>query len=92
MTETKISRKMMSAIDDAFADVIKPVLQRHKDTLQRIDKLMQTGDADRASRLWRRSGLLDDLAKAIAGAGTVSAEAIRDGLEHLRKAVRDEAV
>lgn len=92
MTETKISRKMMASIDEAFADVLKSVLQRHKGTLRRIDKLVQDGDADRASRLWRRSGLLDDLAKAIAGAGAVSADAIRDGLDHLRKAVRDEAV
>lgn len=91
MTElTRISRRMTTGISDAFADVLQPVLRKHRQTLDRLDKLMQAGDADRASRLWRRSGLLDDLAQAIASAGAVSADAIRDALTRIRKAVSDD--
>lgn len=90
MTERMISRQMMTAVDDAFADVLKPVLRKHRKTLDRLDKLMQAGDADRASRLWRRSGLLDDLAHAIASAGAVSADVIRDALTRIRGAVTDD--
>lgn len=89
MTERTISRQMMSAIDAAYHDVLSPVLRKHQKTLDRLDVLMQEGKADEASRLWRRSGLLDDLAKAIAGAGKVSADGIRDALGRIREAVRD---
>lgn len=91
MTElTRISRRMTTGISDAFADVLQPVLHKHRQTLDRLDKLMQAGDADRASRLWRRSGLLDDLAQAIASAGAVSADVIRDALKRIREAVSDD--
>lgn len=92
MTERMISRQMMTGISDAFSGVLDPVLDKHRQTLARLDKLMQAGDADRAARLWRRSGLLDDLAQAIASAGAVSADAIRDALPRIREAVRDETV
>lgn len=91
LTERTISRQMMSAIDAAYSDVLTPVLHRHKATLDRLDKLMQEGKTDEASRLWRRSGLLDDMAKAIAGAGKVSADAIREGLKRTREAVHHAA-
>lgn len=90
MTERMISRQMMTGISDAFSVVLDPVLDKNRQTLDRLDKLMQAGDADRASRLWRRSGLLEDLAHAIATAGSVSADAIRDALTRIRKAVSDD--
>lgn len=91
MTElTRISRRMTTGISDAFADVLQPVLDKHRQTLDRLDELMKAGYADRASRLWRRSGMLDDLARAIASAGAVSADVIRDALTRIREAVSDD--
>lgn len=89
MPERTITQQMMSAIDAAYQDVLKPVLKKHKKTFDRLDVLMREGKADEASRLWRRSGLLDDLARAIAGAGKVSADGIRDALTRIREAVQN---
>lgn len=87
-TETKIAKEMLAGIDEAYHDILRPVLRKHAATLDKLDKLMQSGAAGRARQLWLRSGLLDDLAKAIAGAGAVSSHVIRDGLERIREAVR----
>lgn len=88
-TATKIEQEMLQSIDEAFRNVIKPVLQKHKATLDQLDKLMQAGLAGRARKLWRTSGILEDLAEAIAGAGAVSADAIRDGIKRIRGAAHD---
>ena len=40
-TATKIEQEMLQSIDEAFRNVIKPVLHKHKATLDQLDKLMQ---------------------------------------------------
>lgn len=87
-TETRIAREMLAGIDEAYHDILRPVLLKHAETLDKLDRLMQSGAVGRARQLWQRSGLLDDLIKAIAGAGAVSAQGIRDGLKRIREAVR----
>ena len=88
-TATKIEQEMLQSIDEAFRNVIKPVLHKHKATLDQLENLMQAGLAGRARKLWRTSGILEDLAEAIAGAGAVSADAIRDGIKRIRGAAHD---
>ena len=82
---------MMTSIDDAYHDVLAPVLRKHKRTLAQIDGLLKRGRTDDASMVWRRSGLLDDLAKAIADAGATSADAIRKGLKQTREVEANES-
>lgn len=88
-TETKIEQTMLRNIDAAYHGILAPVLRKHRQTLDRLDKLMRTGATGRARTLWRRSGIVEDLATAIAGAGQVSADAIRAGLTQIREAAAD---
>lgn len=88
-TATKIEQTMLKSIDAAYHDVLRPVLRKHRQTLARLDKLMQDGDSSKAHALWRRSGIVDDLAKAIAAAGKVSADVIREGISSIREAAHD---
>lgn len=88
-TATKIERTMLDGIDEAYHDVLKPVLRKHKQTLAKLDKLMAAGDSSKAHALWRRSGIVDDLAKAVAAAGRTSAGIIRAGLKEIREAAHD---
>ena len=88
-TATKIEQEMLQSIDEAFRNVIMPVLHKHKATLDQLENLMQAGLAGRARKLWRTSGILEDLAEAIAGAGAVSADVIRDGIKRIRGAAHD---
>ena len=66
-------------IDAAFsvANIIDPILERHKATLDRIQKYNEQGKRGLARSLLRSSGLLDDLAKAIAGAGKKASQAVQ---------------
>lgn len=82
---------MLSALQRPYRDLLSPILKKHEKTLERLDRLMKDGNTAQASHLWRHSGLLDDLAKAIANAGKVSADEIRDAVSRLRKDVHDEA-
>lgn len=83
----RIEQEMLRNIDAAYHDILRPVLQKHKTTLDRLDALMQSGAAARARTLWRRSGIIEDLAAAIAGAGHASSVAIRQGLTQIREVI-----
>lgn len=81
---------MLRSIDEAHRDVIAPVLRKHKDTLRKIEALIQSGASARATVLWRKSGLLDDLSDAISAANQEAEKSIREGIKNVRKAVRDD--
>lgn len=81
----KIEQAMLRNIDAAYHDILRPVLRKHKQTLDRLDTLMQAGAMARARVLWRKSGIIEDLAAAIADAGRVSASSIRNGLTEIRE-------
>lgn len=87
MQTIKIEQQMLDGIDAAYHDILRPVLDKHRQTLYRLDKLMQDGATARARALWRRSGIITDLAAAIASAGNVSSAVIRKGMLDIREAV-----
>lgn len=91
MQAAKIEQEMLRNIDAAYHDILRPVLRKHKQTLDRLDALMQSGATARARTIWRKSHIIDDLAAAIAGAGLASSAAIRNGLDEIREVMANEA-
>ena len=87
-TSTQIEKEMLASIDEAYHDILVPVLRKHRRDLARLDKLMKEGNMAQARVLWRRSGIVDELAMAVADAGKVSAGAIRAGLTRIREAAK----
>lgn len=86
-TASKIENEMLRSIDDAYRNVLSPVLKKHRRTLQKLDELIASGETARARVLWRSSGLLEDLAAALARSGMLSAATVRRGLDRIREAV-----
>lgn len=84
-----IEQRMLDDIDAAYHDILAPVLRKHRKNLAQLEKLMQAGQSARARVLWRKSGIITDLAEAIATAGTVSSAAIRRGLAEIREVAAD---
>ena len=82
---------MLRDIGAAHRSVIEPVLRKHRQTLKKLDVLMQDGAAGRANALWRKSGLLDDLAKAISAANGASVDVLRQGIRDVREVVKADA-
>lgn len=91
MQAAKIEKEMLRNIDAAYHDILRPVLRKHKRTLDQLDALMQSGATARARALWRKSHIIDDLAAAVAGAGQASSAAIRNGLTDIREVMANEA-
>lgn len=65
------------AIEAMYADVVTPILTKHKGTLERMEKYNEQGKRGLARSLFRSSGLLDDLVEAIAGAGKKAYQAVQ---------------
>ena len=87
--EDRLEQKMLDEVDKAYRDVLRPVLSKHQGTLKQIEQLSQAGATGRARVLVRSSGLLEDLAQALASAGRLSAAAIRDGIDRIREVADD---
>lgn len=75
----------------AYSAAMRDVLRKHKATLDKVEALEVKGDYRAVRRLVRSSGLLDDMAQALALAGRQSAEIIRGMMGAEREAVRDES-
>lgn len=78
----------LGKLDHLHADAVAPVLEKHKATLERLEKLEKDGARGRARTMVRKSGLIDDLAKAIASAGKEAASVIRSEVQGVKEAVR----
>lgn len=72
-----IGADALAGIGSTYADIVDPVLKRHKKTLEKIEKYNEQGKRGLARSLFRSSGLLDDLTEAIARAGQQASETIR---------------
>lgn len=83
----KIEAEMLNKIEAAHQGILQPVLHKHKEMLKKLGRLMQAGETARARVLWRKSGIIDDIAQAIASAGRASSDAIREGLGQIREVV-----
>lgn len=88
--EDRLEQSMLDKVDQAYKDVLRPVLVKHRRTLEQIEQLSQAGATGRARVLVRSSGLLEDLAQALATAGRLSAAAIRDGIDRIREVIADD--
>lgn len=73
----RVEAAALNQIHKGYEDAVEAVLDRHKDTIRQIGVLEQDGHAARARRLYRASGLLEDLAQALSQAARQAGEEIR---------------
>ena len=85
--ETDVLREL----ERLYPAAVSPLMKKHEKTLEQLDKLMQNGATGRARVLMRRSGLLKDLAVAIARAGSDAVSLIRDEIKGIKEAVKLES-
>lgn len=83
----RLEHDVIRKVARMYPAALSPVLEKHEETLQRLDKLMQEGAKGRARVLMRRSGLLKDVARALAGAGVKVARLVSDEIDSIREAV-----
>ena len=81
---------VLRELERMYPAAVSPLMKKHEETLAKLDKLMQSGAAGRARVLMRRSGLLKDLAAAIARAGSDAVSLIRGEIKGIKEAVKRE--
>ena len=87
----RIELGVLRELERMYPEAVSPLIKKHKKTLDKLDKLMQSGATGRARAVMRRSGLLKDLAVAIAGAGSDAVSLIRGEIKGIKEAVKLES-
>lgn len=87
----RLERKTMKKVAGMYPAALSPVLEKHEKTLDKLDELMQKGATGRARALVRQSGLLRDVASALAGVGSEAVGLIRSEMSGIREAVLHES-
>ena len=87
----RIELGVLRELERMYPAAVSPLMKKHEKTLEKLDKLMQSGATSRARVLMRRSGLLKDLAVAIAGAGSDAVSLIRGEIKGIKEAVKLES-
>ena len=87
----RIEAETLRELERMYPEAVSPLIKKHKKTLDKLDKLMQSGATGRARAVMRRSGLLKDLAVAIAGAGSDAVLLIRGEIKGIKEAVKLES-
>lgn len=85
----RIERRTLRSLDRLYPAAVSPVMTRHAETLRQIEALSQAGHVARARVLLRRSGLVEELARAIASAGGQAATLIRQEMDAVKEAAAD---
>lgn len=86
----RIEAETLRKLERLYPAAVSPLMKKHKETLDRLDALEKQGAYGRARVLIRRSGLVDDLARALAAAGREAAAIIRHEISEVKEAGADD--
>ena len=86
----RIEETLISTTASLYDRSVAAVIRKHGNTLRQMRQMEQKGEYARMRVFARTSGLLNDLANAIASAGKDSAAAIRTALADVREVMADD--
>ena len=86
----RIERRVLKESAALYDEAVASVIRKHRKTLADIRQLEEKGEYARVRVLARQSGLINDLANALAGAGNASAQMIRTALGEVREVMADD--
>lgn len=89
-TADRLELDILQQLERLYPAAVSPLIAKYKATFDRLEKLEKAGAVGRARVMLRRSGLINDLARAIASAGKDAAKLIRAEVRGVKKAVDDE--
>lgn len=80
----------LGKLERMYPAAISPLMKKHKGTFAKLEKLEKDGAIGRARVLIRRSGLVDDIAKALAAVGVKAADLIREEIRGVKEVALDD--
>lgn len=85
----RIESGVLRELERLYPAAISPLMEKHKETFSKLDKLEKDGAYGRARVLIRRSGLVEDVARALAKAGIKAADLIRAEIASVKEATHE---
>lgn len=87
----RIESDVLRELERLYPAAVSPLMKKYKHTFDRLDKLEKDGAYGRARVLIRRSGLIEDIAKALASAGVKAADLIRAEISGVKEVAANDA-
>lgn len=81
----RIEYDVLRELERLYPAAISPLMEKHKGTFAKLEKLEKDGAIGRARAVMRQSGLVEDFAKALAAAGVKAADLIREEMSSIRE-------
>lgn len=85
----RIESGVLRKLERLYPAAVSPLMEKHKDTFSKLEKLEKDGAYGRARVLIRKSGLVEDFAKALAAAGIKAADLIREEMSSIREVAHE---
>lgn len=77
-------------LERLYLAAISPLMEKHKGTFATLEKLEKDGAYGRARVFLRKSGIVDDIAKALAAAGVKAADLIREEIRGVKEVAHEQ--
>lgn len=86
----RLELDVLGELERMYPAAVSPLMKKYKGTFEKLDKLEKEGAYGRARVLIRKSGLVDDIAKALAAAGVKAADLIREEIRGVKEVAADD--
>lgn len=86
----RIESGVLRELERLYPAAVSPLMEKHKDTFAKLERLEKEGAYGRARILIRRSGLVEDVARALAKAGVKAADLIRAEIAGVKEVSSDD--
>ena len=86
----RLELDVLGKLERMYPAAISPLMEKYKGTFAKLEKLEKDGVIGRARVLIRRSGLVDDVAKALAAVGVKAADLIREEIRGVKEVALDD--
>lgn len=86
----RLELDVLGKLERMYPAAISPLMEKHKGTFAKLEKLEKNGAIGRARVLIRRSGLVDDVTKALAAVGVKAADLIREEIRGVKEVAHDD--
>lgn len=86
----RIELDVLRELERLYPAAVSPLMEKHKGTFATLERLENDGAIGRARVFLRKSGLVDDIAKALAAAGVKAADLIREEIHGVKEAAHEQ--
>ena len=86
----RLELDVLGELERMYPAAVSSLMKKHKGTFEKLDKLEKEGAYGRARVQIRKSGLVDDIAKALAAAGVKAADLIREEVRGVKEVAADD--